>query len=63
MINRQCHESYLKMKLPFYTIIVPHLRRHSRIIKKTCSYAFLNFADIYTCVLGILGAVSSTITT
>lgn len=48
------------MKLPLYTIIVPPLRKNSRMLKKICKYPLLNLSGVYACVLGILGAVCNT---
>ncbi|RZC35892.1 uncharacterized protein BDFB_006604 [Asbolus verrucosus] len=47
------------MKLPFYTIIGPHLKRNYYFIRQFCSHPFLGISDVYTMILGLLGVAFS----
>ena len=46
------------MKIPFYSIIGPHLKRNYYFIRHFCSHPFLCISDFYTLILGILGVVN-----
>lgn len=46
------------MKMPFYTLLGPLLRKNQKEISKICSHPALKIAPIYVGVLGTLGVVS-----
>ncbi|XP_018332551.1 uncharacterized protein LOC108742041 [Agrilus planipennis] len=47
------------MKLPFYTVFGPSIRRNYRTLKTVCSYRFLNTSVIYAGFLGFIGLILS----
>lgn len=47
------------MKMPFYTILGPLLRKNQKEIGKLCTTPFLRIAPVYVGVLGTLGVVST----
>lgn len=47
------------MKMPFFTILGPLLRKNQKDISKICSYPALKIAPIYVGVLGTLGVILS----
>lgn len=49
------------MKMPFYTLLGPLLRKNQKEISKICSHPALKIAPIYVGVLGTLGVVSTSI--
>ncbi|XP_066253952.1 uncharacterized protein [Euwallacea similis] len=54
------HQSLEKnMKIPFYTVIEPILRKNKLSINHVCVHPSLTFAPIYVGVLGVLGVVLS----
>ncbi|XP_066140819.1 uncharacterized protein [Euwallacea fornicatus] len=54
------HQSFEKnMKIPFYTVIGPMLRKYKLTINHVCVHPLLTFAPIYVGVLGVLGVVLS----
>lgn len=46
------------MKIPLYSIIVPPLRKNSRLLRKICGGPLLIHSSVYAGILGLLGAVS-----
>jgi hypothetical protein len=45
------------MKIPFYSVIGPHLKRNYYFLRQFCSHPFLCISDFYTIILGLLGVV------